>query len=203
MTDQQATRESKLAEALRKMCVRWRSANPHGTDKPMTVGAKIAYAWCAEELERELAAHDARDGERAIIHEAGIENSVSPELARGGERAEPCTETPGEFMTRMGADASKWAAEFRKMALRLGYSDMDEGWLIGWFASAIEHSCAIRSSSQPRPEQAAQGQANVATLREVLKLLDNVTATSESEADYLGQAENMLRNMLAAEERIA
>ncbi len=34
-------------------------------------------------------------------------------------------------------DASVWAAEFRQIALGLGYSDMDEGWLIGWFANAI------------------------------------------------------------------
>ena len=38
----------------------------------------------------------------------------------------------------MGLDAAKWAKEFRAIAIRLGYSDMDEGWLIGWFANAIE-----------------------------------------------------------------
>lgn len=37
----------------------------------------------------------------------------------------------------------------------------------------------------------------VAKLREILILLDNVTAATDSEADYLGQAENML-NRLAA-----
>lgn len=42
-------------------------------------------------------------------------------------------------------DASKWAAAFRQTALRLGYSDMDEGWLIGWFANAIENSHDVRS----------------------------------------------------------
>jgi len=43
-----------------------------------------------------------------------------------------------------GDDAEKWASEFRKKAIKLGYSDMDEGWLIGWFANAIEHSCDVR-----------------------------------------------------------
>lgn len=45
----------------------------------------------------------------------------------------------------LGDDASKWAAAFRQYAARLGYSDMDEGWLIGWFANAIEHSSDVRS----------------------------------------------------------
>ena len=47
-------------------------------------------------------------------------------------------ETDGDFLARIGTDGSKWAAEFRRIAINLGYSDMDEGWLIGWFANAIE-----------------------------------------------------------------
>lgn len=46
-------------------------------------------------------------------------------------------ETPAQFLERLGMDGAKWAAEFRKTAIRLGYSDMDEGWLIGWFCNAI------------------------------------------------------------------
>lgn len=34
-------------------------------------------------------------------------------------------------------DAVWWAGEFRRTAINLGYSDMDEDWLIGWFANAI------------------------------------------------------------------
>ena len=37
-------------------------------------------------------------------------------------------------------DAAKWAAAFRQHAVKLGYSDMDEEWLIGWFANAIERA---------------------------------------------------------------
>lgn len=37
----------------------------------------------------------------------------------------------------MGIDAVKWAAEFNRIAVSLGYSEMNEGWLIGWFANAI------------------------------------------------------------------
>lgn len=41
------------------------------------------------------------------------------------------------FLEALGTDAAKWAAAFRQIAIKLGYSDMDEGWLIGWFANAI------------------------------------------------------------------
>ena len=50
-----------------------------------------------------------------------------------------------ELVTACGADASKWAAAFRQTAVNLGYSDMDEGWLIGWFANAIETADVVRS----------------------------------------------------------
>jgi hypothetical protein len=53
-------------------------------------------------------------------------------------------ETEVQMLDRLGDDAAKWAAEFRKIAVKLGYSDMDEGWLIGWFANAIEHSWTVR-----------------------------------------------------------
>jgi len=46
-------------------------------------------------------------------------------------------ESDGNVLARMGTDATKWADEFAATALRLGYSDMDRGWLIGWFANAI------------------------------------------------------------------
>lgn len=49
-----------------------------------------------------------------------------------------------DMLQALGDDAAKWAAAFRQTALRLGYSDMDEGWLIGWFANAIEHSTDVR-----------------------------------------------------------
>jgi hypothetical protein len=49
-------------------------------------------------------------------------------------------ESAGDMLERLGCDAVLWAAEFRRIALKLGYSDMDEGWLICWFANAIEQS---------------------------------------------------------------
>lgn len=60
------------------------------------------------------------------------------------EPAQPLTaqdaaprEDDGEVLECLGMDGAKWAAEFRATAIRLGYSDMDEGWLIGWFCNAI------------------------------------------------------------------
>ena len=46
-------------------------------------------------------------------------------------------ESPGDFLARVGMDGKLWAEEFRKTALALGCSDMDEGWLIGWFCNAV------------------------------------------------------------------
>ena len=59
----------------------------------------------------------------------------------------PTDYTALDSVTLLGTlrdDASKWAAAFRQTALRLGYSDMDEGWLIGWLANAIENSHDVR-----------------------------------------------------------
>ena len=49
----------------------------------------------------------------------------------------------GELLNYMGDDAAKWAAEFCKIARDKGL-DIDEGWMLGWFANAIEHSNLVR-----------------------------------------------------------
>lgn len=41
-------------------------------------------------------------------------------------------------------DAAKWAAAFCQYAKHLGYGDIDEGWMIGWFANAIETADTVR-----------------------------------------------------------
>jgi hypothetical protein len=43
-------------------------------------------------------------------------------------------------------DARVWAREFNRVAQTLGYPEMDDGWLIGWFANAIMtgHDHAVR-----------------------------------------------------------
>jgi len=49
-----------------------------------------------------------------------------------------------DLLEELGDDAAKWARAFNQMAEKLEYSRMDEGWLIGWFANAIEHSHSLR-----------------------------------------------------------
>lgn len=48
------------------------------------------------------------------------------------------TEMEGHQMVEaLGVDAVKWADAFNQHAVKLGYSDMDSGWLIGWFANSM------------------------------------------------------------------
>lgn len=68
-------------------------------------------------------------------HDAG--NVLTDAAQAPAEDAHVKGETAGQMLERLGMDGAKWAAEFRTTALRLGYSDMDEGWLIGWFCNAI------------------------------------------------------------------
>ncbi len=51
--------------------------------------------------------------------------------------------TGREMLDYMADDAGKWAAEFCKIARDHGHH-LDEDWVIGWFANAIEHTSAIR-----------------------------------------------------------
>jgi len=52
------------------------------------------------------------------------------ELTEAAQETTP-SKVPASF------DARDWAKEFNTIAVRLGYSEMDEGWLIGWFANAL------------------------------------------------------------------
>lgn len=63
--------------------------------------------------------------------------SAAPAPEGGAVDGPEDDELPGDFLARVGMDGALWADGFRKMALKLGYSDMDEGWLIGWFCNAV------------------------------------------------------------------
>jgi hypothetical protein len=54
-----------------------------------------------------------------------------------------------EMLNALGDDASKWAKAFCQHAKKLGHQDIDEGWMIVWFANAIEHSFDVRTSTGP------------------------------------------------------
>lgn len=56
------------------------------------------------------------------------------------------------MLAEMGDDAQKWAAAFVQTAEKLGHTGIDEGWMIGWFANAIEHSHAVRSATATGPQ---------------------------------------------------
>jgi hypothetical protein len=49
-----------------------------------------------------------------------------------------------EMVDACGADAVKWAKAFCQVAKKHKGLDVDEGWMIGWFANAIEHSYDVR-----------------------------------------------------------
>jgi hypothetical protein len=62
------------------------------------------------------------------------ESFVAERARRNAPKTEPKI-TGAELLAT--TDARVWAAGFRETALSLGYSDMDEGWLISWFANAM------------------------------------------------------------------
>jgi hypothetical protein len=49
-----------------------------------------------------------------------------------------------KMLAAMGDDAMKWAVAFCQTARKLGHHGIDEGWMVGWFANAIEHSSDVR-----------------------------------------------------------
>lgn len=50
-----------------------------------------------------------------------------------------------ELLDALRDDGAKWAAAFCQSAKKLGHGDIDESWVAGWFANAIEHSHDVRS----------------------------------------------------------
>lgn len=53
--------------------------------------------------------------------------------------------TGPQLLEALGDDAAKWAAAFCQHAKTSNLPDLDEGWMIGWFANAIENSTDVRS----------------------------------------------------------
>jgi hypothetical protein len=91
--------------------------------------------------------------------------------ARRGREMKDDIETPADMLERLRDNAQLWAQEFNATAQKLGYSDMDEGWLIGWFANAIEYSHSIRRFKFD--EEAASLRAKLAENERLRKALEN------------------------------
>lgn len=59
------------------------------------------------------------------------------------------TEMSGpELLDACGDSGRKWAAAFCQTAERLGHTGIDEDWVFGWFANAIEHSHDVRTGNR-------------------------------------------------------
>ena len=54
-----------------------------------------------------------------------------------------------EMVEACGDKGAKWAEAFCQHAKKLYGLDIDEGWMIGWFANAIEHSHDVRTGRKP------------------------------------------------------
>ena len=54
-----------------------------------------------------------------------------------------------ELLAYCGDNGMKWAEAFCDTAKRLGYGDLDQEWVCGWFANAIEHSTDVRTGRGP------------------------------------------------------
>lgn len=52
--------------------------------------------------------------------------------------------TGPELLAALQDDGAKWARAFCQHAKKLGYGDIDEAWMLGWFANAIESSHDFR-----------------------------------------------------------
>jgi hypothetical protein len=91
-----------------------------------------------------------------------VRSAVCVALSRLASRAHtPAPESAGEMLQRLGMDGVKWAAEFHATACRLGYSDMEIGWLNGWFCNAVmagyDHArWKYEKSAPPAPEAPAE-----------------------------------------------
>jgi len=59
---------------------------------------------------------------------------------------------PNELTFYCGDDGMRWADAFCQMAKKLGYGDLDQGWVFGWFANAIEQSTHVRNRPKPSPQ---------------------------------------------------
>lgn len=91
-----------------------------------------------------------------LVTSAGVHLNVLSDAPAGQEKpvtpeTEPDHETAGALLDRLRTDGAKWAAEWHRTARRIltgrgmtanGADDtlsvLDEGWMIGWFANAIE-----------------------------------------------------------------
>lgn len=98
-----------------------------------------------------------------------------------------------DLIAYCGDNAGRWATAFRQRALKLGYSDMDVGWLIGWFANAI-----VRAQDETKRRlvrgtglsDAFLASGGIGRMLSLLKAAES--AIQQHYRDYDGETEDLL-----------
>lgn len=76
-----------------------------------------------------------------------------------------------ELYAYCGMDGSKWAEAFCQRAKKFYDVDLDEGWVIGWFANAIVHSQDLANGTVAAAEADALGEAMEALEPDLLDVI--------------------------------
>jgi hypothetical protein len=123
-------------------------------------------------------------------------NPLTPKPVDDSLAADPAVkpaqkESDGDMLDRLGMDGVKWAAEFRTTALRLGYSDMDEGWLIGWFCNAIMAGYDRRKPTLAEALEVPEVKVLVEAANEHIAFMEGTGLTF----DFLGKLRAALRQI--------
>lgn len=97
-----------------------------------------------------------------------------------------------EFIAYAGGDALKWAQAFRQKASDLGYGDLDEGWLIGWFANAIEAGKAPLVRERDRLRELIEEIAGTATGDDLSVLHLDIADVHVGDLQLIGVCQTLL-----------
>jgi hypothetical protein len=127
------------------------------------------------------------------------EHVAAPVEASGSER----DESAGDMLSRLGMDGKLWAEEFQKTALSLGYPEMDDGWLLGWFCNAVmagydharrKYDPEVLAVFRPQPSGETRDAVSESELRDAITLIlplakgyaaANPVGSNQSYVDYV------------------
>ena len=122
------------------------------TEKPRGLGEihdRDGYAAAAPKIFGDMSAAKVRKSDVAE-RDRTMRDTLSP----AGQ------ESAAAFYARVGDDAAKWTDEFLKIACKLGVTGLDRGWMIGWFANAIEQTKVLEAKR--RAEEDARERESLA-----------------------------------------
>lgn len=91
--------------------------------------------------------HRARDIVRALMEQVDAAAAPVPleDSNKHADRVDYANMPSHEMLAALADNGAEWAAAFCQTAKKLGIKGIDEGWMIGWFANAIERSWQVRS----------------------------------------------------------